>query len=75
MIHIFEHRGIYLRVDYEPTVPPTFNSVRVVDANYRPIGPDLQPLLHDTLLVTTPAMGGADAEAQTFLSSIVEDLP
>ena len=68
-IHIFEHAGVMLEVKYAPGVVPTFHTIRVLDANYRAVGPDLSPLLHDTLRMVAPG------EAETFLSTIVAELP
>lgn len=74
MIHIFEHRGVMLRVDYAEGAEPTFNDVRVLDANYRPVGPNLTPLLDNTLLMNDKPDDQGEFSAATFLSAIVEDL-
>lgn len=79
MIHIFEHAGIHLHVDYTPANSaadlPTFHTVRVLDANYRPTGPDLTTLLHHTLLLAAEPTPGERTDAITFLSAIAADLP
>lgn len=73
MKHIFEHAGVMLEVDYSPGTKadpqPTFHTIHVIDANYRACGPNLIPFLHNTLRMV--ALG----EAETFLSTIVADLP
>ncbi len=75
--HIYEHAGVMLNVQYTPGDPPTFQDIRVLDRNYRPTGPDLQPLLHSAFFLESakdeneqPCM-----DAQTILSAIVADLP
>lgn len=74
MRHIFEHAGVLLQVDYSPTKPDvTFHTVHVLDTNYKAVGPDLTPLLHDLLLLIPPH--GPTVEAMTMLSAILEDLP
>lgn len=77
MIHIFEHQGVMLHVDYDPPTKaepsPQFRSVRVMDTSYRPTGPDLTHMLHDMLLIV--GEHGPRVDAQTFLSAIAEDLP
>ena len=71
--HIFELSGVLLNVQYSATKPDiTFYSVHVMDGNYRCVGPDLMPMLHDTLVLTTPR--GRPAEAMTVLSAITEDI-
>lgn len=75
MIHIFEHSGVMLRVDYTPGEEPTFHSIHVMDASYRPIGPDLTQLLHKTVLLDDEPVEGQLANAQPFLSAICEELP
>lgn len=74
--HIFEHMGVHLHVEYSPGEQPEFHSVRVLDANYRPTGPDLTHFLHNTLIPCDdePSMG-ADMCARSLLSAIVEELP
>lgn len=75
MVHIFEHEGVMLRVDYDPGDDgvPTFHEVRVLDSEYRPVGPNLTNMLDSTLLMSPPdALGGYSA--MTFLSAIVEEL-
>jgi hypothetical protein len=75
MVHIYEHEGVMLRVDYEPGADgiPTFNDVRVLDADYRPVGPNLTNMLDSTLLMSPPDALG-EHSAMTFLSAIVEEL-
>lgn len=70
MNHIFEHAGVMLDVDYIPGNPPTFQSVKVLGADYKPTGPNLLPMLHTTAIVNAD-----ETEAMRFLSAIVEDLP
>jgi hypothetical protein len=75
--HIYEHAGVLLRVDYQTdqSGEHTFNSVRVLDERYRPVGPDLKPLLNDVLLTLSPASAdGGLADCTTFLSAICEEL-
>lgn len=64
-----------LHVDYEPGDEPVFNSIHVMDADYRPVGPNLFPLLHQTLVVDADPEVGDELEAQTFVSAICEELP
>lgn len=71
MIHIFEHKGVLLHVDYEPGEPPTFTCVRVMDAHYRPTGPDIQILLDDAFVLGDHTDADGCLEAETFLQRIV----
>ena len=72
--HIFELAGVLLNVQYSATQPDvTFHSVRVMDGDYKCVGPNLMPMLHNTLLMTS--RHGIHAEAMTMLSAITEDLP
>jgi hypothetical protein len=68
--HIHDYQGVLLRVEYTPdkVEGPTIHSVHVLDRRYRVVGPDLVPLLHDTLVLVAPG------EAETFLSLIAGDL-
>lgn len=71
--HIFELAGVLLNVQYSATKPDvTFHSVRVMDGDYKCVGPDLIPMLHNTLLLT--GAHGRHAEAMTLLSAITEDI-
>lgn len=74
--HIFEHNDTLLLVNFvrEPDGVPTFKSVFVLDAEYKPVGPNLVPLLHDVMLVSEENDEGF-REAETFLSHIVSELP
>jgi hypothetical protein len=68
-IHIFEHNGVLLQVDYfADTKPVTINSVHALGTDYKPIGPDLTPLLEEALVLT-----GA-TEAEHFLSLVAKEL-
>ena len=71
---IVEISGTLLHVEYvvDSDGVTNFKSVRTLDRNYRPVGPDLTPLLHGALRVT--ATEGHFAEAESFLSSIVTEL-
>ena len=72
MIHLFDHHGTMLHVDYSPGTPITLHSVHVTDSMYRPVGPDLTIMLHNTLV---PIMATAqNALCQTFLSSIIDSI-
>lgn len=77
MVHIYERCGVLLHVEYTPGADgiPTFQDVRVTDGHYRPVGPNLLPLMHD-LLVLTDVAGSAtnEREAETVLSSITGEL-
>ena len=74
--HIFEHNDTLLQVNFtkEDDGVPNFRSVFVLDSQYRPVGPNLVPLLHDVMLVSEENDEGF-REAETFLSHIVAELP
>jgi hypothetical protein len=76
--HIYEHEGVMLEVLYsrDPALEEEviFHSVRTLDSQYRPTGPDLTPLLHTACIVEHEVPGG-DSEAVRFLSAIIEELP
>lgn len=72
MIHLFDHCGVLLSVDYIPGHPVHFNSVRVTDGDYKPVGPNLLGLLHHTLVPLSDLSSGMIC--QTFLSTICDDL-
>lgn len=76
MIHIFEHMGVMLHVEYTPGFDgvPTINSVRVTDERYRPIGPNLAEFLNTTV-VLYPEESDGTREATPVLSLITEELP
>lgn len=67
-IHIYEHNGVLLQVDYFDTKPVTINSVYALGADYKPTGPDLTPLLTDAIVLTDIA------EAERFLSLVAKEL-
>lgn len=77
LTHIFEHSGVLLHVEYSRNASDEthFHSVRVMDPQYRPTGPELIPLLHQSLLLDTEPVMGMRVDAKTFLSAIAEDLP
>jgi hypothetical protein len=70
--HLFDHRGVLLSVDYTPGPVIEFHSVHATDHVYRTVGPDLMPLLHDTLVRMSETTD--TVECQTFLSCIVDDI-
>lgn len=61
---VYESAGVNLRVEYSvaPDNIPVFESIRVLDGDYRPCGPELLPLLANLLYLHTPL------EAESFLS-------
>lgn len=73
MNHIFEHAGVMLDVTYQQGDPPTFQSVRVLGADYQPTGPNLLPLLHDMAILERNVEADV-VQATRFLSAIVEEL-
>lgn len=78
--HIYEHAGIMLDVQYTNDSSaqdgmPTFHSIRVMDSNYRPTGPDLRPMLHNTLIILQDPQPGLRLDAYTLLTCIAEELP
>lgn len=74
MRHIFDHQGVHYDVRYQPGDPPTFESVRLLGANYQPTGPELLLSLHDLAILSRDEEGGVTL-ATRFLSAIVEELP
>lgn len=76
MKHISDFLGVYLEVEYsEPKAlgGPLFESVRVLDENYAPVGPNLMSMLHNTLSLTGGELNGS-AEAERFLSKIAGEI-
>ncbi len=69
MKHVCDVSGVLLEVEYSGPSPVEIQSVRVLDADYRPVGPDLTLMLHDTLFLV------AQDEAERFLSKLVAELP
>ena len=73
---IFEHAGIMLDVDYTPGADEDggaiFNKIRVLGENYKPVGPDLIPLLMSSMIMTR---GLPRPEASMFLAAIAGELP
>lgn len=75
MQHIFEHAGVMLDVQYEMEgQEPVFQSIHLLDADYRRCGPDLKEFLHTTVLLKSDPTPGAATDACTFLSAICEEL-
>lgn len=77
MKHIYEHNGVLLDVEYEPATDasgPYFKGIHVMDVDYRPIGPDLRPLLMH--VVITDAFVDADGigTGEPLLSIITGEL-
>lgn len=64
-----ERFGVVLKVRYErhETLPPWIESIHIV-VNGHPVGPDLLPLLHGTLVMVGP---GA---AEPFVSTILTEM-
>lgn len=50
---VIDHSGVLMQVAYEPEEPITFVSVHVLDENYRPIGPNIMPLLDGMVVMLT----------------------
>lgn len=69
MKHIGDVNGVLFEVTYSGPPPVEIQSVHLLDVDYRPTGPDLTFLLHDTLVMT------AKRDAERFLSKLIEELP
>ena len=71
-VYIHDSAGVSLRVEYSIANDGvlTFHNIKVLDADYRAVGPDLTPLLH-RLLVLTNAM---PPEGEHFLSTLVAEI-
>lgn len=70
--HIYEYKGVHFRVTYvliEDNVPE-FDSVYMLDANYRPVGPNLVEMFGDIVVMTNYS----PMEAEPFLSTIVKEI-
>jgi hypothetical protein len=67
--HISDVNGVLFEVAYSRTPPVEIRSIHLLDASYRPIGPDLTHLLHELLIMTT------QSEAERFISKLIEELP
>lgn len=61
---VYENAGVTLRVEYSIAEDgvPVFESIRVLDGNYRPCGPELAPFLAKLAYLHSPL------EAELFLS-------
>lgn len=60
--HLYEFAGITLHVEYAFNADdgvPTINSVRVLNADYQPCGPDLIDWLQRLVFMHTPEEGEA----------------
>lgn len=73
---VVERAGILMRVDYVITNDEMqFNDVRVLDADYRPCGPNLVPLLDPMLVLHEGApFGSKSAKAERFLSTVLTEI-
>ena len=71
-VHIHDSAGVSLRVEYAIASDGVliFHNIKVLDADYRPVGPDLTPLLHTLLVLTNvnPPQG------EHFLSTLVAEI-
>ncbi len=71
-VHIHDSAGVSLRVEYAIASDGVliFHNIKVLDADYRPVGPDLTPLLHHLLVLTNinPPQG------EHFLSTLVAEI-
>jgi hypothetical protein len=69
MRHIYEHGDVMLGVEYTPGHDvPTFHDIRVLGADYQPVGPNLVHLLDESYIKLS------DDTAQHFLTRIVEEI-
>lgn len=60
--HLYEYAGVTLHVEYDVDAEdsvPTIQSVRVLDAQYQPCGPDLVDWLQRLVFMHTPEEGEA----------------
>lgn len=60
--HLHEYAGVTLHVEYDVDATdgvPILQSVRVLDAQYRPCGPDLTDWLQRLVFMHTPEEGEA----------------
>lgn len=65
--------GVVLGASYDTdTTPYTLVDVRVLDAQYRAVGPNLVHMLDSHVVVTTAADGVLDA--QPFLNTLIKDI-
>jgi hypothetical protein len=78
MKQLVEHEGVMLEIEYSPEFPvasppqgPEITSARVLDAEYRPTGPNLLHLL-DKMYIEI--VTGADLEASKFLGVVATEL-
>lgn len=70
--HIHEYAGVYFAVDYEINAAPGvgFHSVRTMDADHRPVGPDLL----DWLRYMTPITENAETARTSYLDFIAQEI-
>lgn len=68
--HIHEADGVLFEVLFalDPDNVPCIASIRVIDAGYQPVGPNLATLLHSCLVMTSYD------ECIPFLSRIAEEI-
>jgi hypothetical protein len=67
-VFIYEDEsGVVLHVEYNPTVPISFETIRTVDSAYTPTGSDLTPMLDKVYMVV-------DGTGRFFLNHIVEEI-
>ena len=60
--------GVSLAVEYSPS-QKVFEDVRVLDASYAPVGPNLKAMFHDLVLLEPDGEGFS---GKTFLTLIQE---
>lgn len=67
-VHIYEDEsGVMLHVEYDPVPPLTFTSVRAIDPEYKPVGPDLTPLLDNMYTIV-------DGTGAYFLTRVFQEI-
>lgn len=72
MVHIFDHEGVLLGVNYQRGTDgvPELSGIRALDADYKPTGPDLTPMLANMMVWTIPGK-----MIQPLMNTIIEELP
>lgn len=75
MIHIHDNDGVQLQVEY--TIGNdgvlTFESIRPLDSDYRPCGPDLCPMFQQLYVVREDFTAGT-LVAEPLLSALVTEI-
>ena len=62
-----DESGVMLHVEYDPEHPISFKTVRALDPEYKPVGPNLIPLLDNAYTII-------DGTGMYFLTRVFQEI-